>query len=317
VSLEVSVPEAATAEGLRHVVFFYRGIADYRAAIAGFVRTGLARKEPVFVAVPQPGAAVPDWPAGHSALVTVTDMAQLGRNPARLIGALRSFADRHRGRRPLIVTESVWPGRPAAEMCEAARIDALIDQALIGLQATLMCPYDAAGLPPDAIADATRAHQWRFESDVVVLSQGYSGHDSAPAACRLPLTEPPPGAQLVRYRTDLRPVRAMVTAACERAGLSAMRATDMTLAVSELAANTLQHTRAEGVAQAWQAGGELVCQISDSGFISDPLAGFLQPQPDQPGGHGLWLVNQICDLVEVRSGQEGTVIRLHMWLDRR
>ena len=108
----------------------------------------------------------------------------------------------------------------------------------------------------------------------------------------------------------------MVTAACERAGLSAMRATDMTLAVSELAANTLQHTRAEGVAQAWQADGELVCQITDSGFISDPLAGFLQPQPDQPGGHGLWLVNQICDLVEVRSDQGGTVIRLHMWLDR-
>ena len=310
------MPEAATAEGLRHVVYFYQGVADYRAAVSGFVRAGLARKEPVFVAVPRPGAAVPDWPGGRSALVTVADMAQLGRNPARLIEALRSFAERHRGRRPRIVTESVWPGRTAAEMCEAARIDALIDTALTGLEATLVCPYDAAGLPPAALADATRAHQWRLESDAVVLSPDYSGRDTEPAACRLPLTEPPPGAQLVRYRTDLRPVRAMVTAAGERAGLSAMRATDMTLAVSELAANTLQHTRAGGVAQAWQAAGELVCQINDSGFISDPLAGFLQPQPDQPGGHGLWLVNQICDLVEVRSTQSGTVIRLHMWLDR-
>lgn len=310
------MPEAATAGRLRHVVFFYQGVADYQAAIAGFVRAGLASKEPVFVAVPQPGAAVPDWPGGRSALVTVTDMAQLGRNPARLIEALRSFAERHRGRRPRIVTESVWPGRTAAEMCEAARIDALIDTALTGLEATLVCPYDAAGLPPAALADATRAHQWRLESDAMVLSPDYSGRDTAPAACRLRLTEPPPGAQRVRYRTDLRPVRTMVTAACERAGLSAMRTTDMTLAVSELAANTLQHTRAGGVAQAWQEAGELVCQVNDSGFISDPLAGFLQPQPDQPGGHGLWLVNQICDLVEVRSNQSGTVIRLHMRLDR-
>jgi len=91
-----------------------------------------------------------------------------------------------------------------------------------------------------------------------------------------------------------------------------MRSTDMTLAMSELAANTLQHTQAGGVAQTWQRDGELVCQVADSGFIANPLAGLLQPQPDQPGGHGLWLVNQVCDLVEVRTSPFGTAIRLHM-----
>jgi hypothetical protein len=30
------------------------------------------------------------------------------------------------------------------------------------------------------------------------------------------------------------------------------------------------------------------------------------------GGHGLWLVHQVCDLVEIRSGDAGTTIRLHM-----
>jgi hypothetical protein len=30
------------------------------------------------------------------------------------------------------------------------------------------------------------------------------------------------------------------------------------------------------------------------------------------GGHGLWLVNQVCDLVEMRSDDSGTTIRLHM-----
>ena len=33
------------------------------------------------------------------------------------------------------------------------------------------------------------------------------------------------------------------------------------------------------------------------------------------GGRGLWLVNHLCDLVQVRSSQAGNVIRLHMSLD--
>jgi len=26
----------------------------------------------------------------------------------------------------------------------------------------------------------------------------------------------------------------------------------------------------------------------------------------------LWLVNQVCDLVELRSGEDGTTVRMHM-----
>jgi hypothetical protein len=31
-------------------------------------------------------------------------------------------------------------------------------------------------------------------------------------------------------------------------------------------------------------------------------------------GWGLWMVNQVCDLVEIRSGDWGTDVRLHMRL---
>jgi anti-sigma regulatory factor (Ser/Thr protein kinase) len=30
------------------------------------------------------------------------------------------------------------------------------------------------------------------------------------------------------------------------------------------------------------------------------------------GGRGLWLVNQLCDLVQLRSSAAGGVVRLHM-----
>ena len=35
-------------------------------------------------------------------------------------------------------------------------------------------------------------------------------------------------------------------------------------------------------------------------------------QFDALGGHGLWLVYQVCDLVELRSDEIGTTIRMHM-----
>lgn len=310
-----AVTEAEAAQGLRHAVFFYDGMADYRAAVSDIVRTGLARKEPVLLAVPQPGPTLPDWPADGSAHVLVTDMADLGRNPARLIPALRTFANRHLGRRARIVSESVWPGRPAAEICEAARAEALVDVALAGMQATLICPY-SADLPADALADAARSHQWRLDGGSVVPSPAYAGENPGPAACRVPLPSPPADAHTVKYLKDLRPVRAMVASACEKAGLSAMRTTDLTLAVSELAANTLRHTDAGGTAQAWHVNDEVICQITDSGHITDPLAGVLPPDASQSGGHGLWLVNQVCDLVQIRSDAAGTLIRLHMQIPR-
>jgi hypothetical protein len=29
------------------------------------------------------------------------------------------------------------------------------------------------------------------------------------------------------------------------------------------------------------------------------------------GGYGLWIANQMCELVQIRSGDGGTVVRLH------
>ena len=59
---------------------------------------------------------------------------------------------------------------------------------------------------------------------------------------------------------------------------------------------------------------EIVCQIHDEGIITDPLAGRRQPSLEAPGGHGLWIVNQVCDQVEILSDETGTTIRLHMIL---
>ena len=116
------------------------------------------------------------------------------------------------------------------------------------------------------------------------------------------------------YTTDLAAIRAIVQRYAVKAGLTEARAIDLVLAVSEVAANTLRHAKSPGTLDIWHDGDEIVCQIEDKGFIADPLAGQRQPGSDASGGHGLWIVNQVCDLVEMRSDESGTTIKMHMAL---
>ena len=36
------------------------------------------------------------------------------------------------------------------------------------------------------------------------------------------------------------------------------------------------------------------------------------PAIGQIGGHGIWLVNLVCDLVQVRSSEDGSTVRMKM-----
>jgi hypothetical protein len=46
--------------------------------------------------------------------------------------------------------------------------------------------------------------------------------------------------------------------------------------------------------------------------MNAPLAGRVRPGPRQRYGRGLWMANQLCDLVQLRSRRDGTVARVHM-----
>ena len=123
-----------------------------------------------------------------------------------------------------------------------------------------------------------------------------------------------PGAMSYRYTTDLAAVRAVVYRYARQAGLPESRAIDLVLAVSEVAANTVRYANSPGSLKIWYDAKEIVCQIQDDGIITDPLAGQRTPSLEGTGGHGLWIVNQICDEVEMSSDETGTTIRLHMKL---
>jgi anti-sigma regulatory factor (Ser/Thr protein kinase) len=116
------------------------------------------------------------------------------------------------------------------------------------------------------------------------------------------------------YTTNLSEVRALAESKARVFGLPEDRITDFVIAVAEVAGNTVRHARSAGSMEIWLDGRDLICEIRDAGVITDPLVGRRAPPPEANGGHGLWLVHQICDHVELHSDEKGTVIRLHMTL---
>ena len=97
----------------------------------------------------------------------------------------------------------------------------------------------------------------------------------------------------------------------EAAGLGA-RGDDLVLAVNEILSNSLHHAHDDGILRIWDEPDGLVCEVRDGGHILQPLIGREEPAIGQIGGHGIWLVNLVCDLVQVRSSADGSAVRMKM-----
>ncbi len=293
---------------LSHAALFYRSQPEYTDRIAAFVRAGLDRGEPALIALAgNRTRMIAARVEGAPGEVAFADMAELGRNPARIIPEVRSFTAKHPGQRVRFVGEPIWPGRSPAEIREATRHEALLNLAFAQADATILCPYDASGLADRVLADARRTHQEPAASGAAATTW----RDNLPPECDQPLCPPPAEAEALAYEADLAPVRRLVERRARYAGLGADRTVDLVLAANEIAANTISHTHGPGVIHVWHTAEEILCQVHDGGRITDPLAGRIRHGPDDRG-HGLWLVNQVCDLVELRSGEGGTTVRMHM-----
>ena len=305
------MPEAVPR--LRHAAVLYDGDAGFASAVLPFLREGLDLGEPTFVAVPGERLAhVRDALGGRP--VTLADMTEVGRNPARIIPAIRRLVERHPGRRVRFVGEPIWASRRACELREATRHEALVNMALADAPVTVLCPYDASRLDAAVIGDAERTHPLVVRRGREQASPAYRDPSSGlPASCEAPLSDPPDDADALAFGSagDLRRLRREVAAHAARAGLDAAAIADVQLAVSEVATNTLRYSGGSGTLRIWRAGSRLLCQVDDAGRIADPLAGRRLPAADGRDGWGLLLANTLCALVEIRSDAAGTSVRLH------
>ena len=302
----------AAGADFRHEALLYRGVEEYVPAVVDLVRGGIEAGEAAFVAVPGPRMdLLRSALDGEADGVVFADMADLGRNPGRIIPAIREFVDRQEGARSRFVGEPIWSGRGEREIREATRHEALINLAFADAPVTVVCPYDAAALDAAVLADAERTHPVLVAGGPARPSCAYADPWAMPSSCEEALSAPPADAEALPVDISaLGALRQVVGDWAGRAGVPARRVQDLQLAVNEVASNSLRHGGPGTVGRVWQTGQELVCQVEGPGHIEDPLAGRRTPDPTALGGRGLWLVHLLCDLVEIRSGEDGTIVRM-------
>ena len=183
---------------------------------------------------------------------------------------------------------------------------------------SLLCPYDTAGLdgerdrgrPPQPSDDRRRrgaARQPRL---------------LRPRRVAIPFADPLPEPREPVQRIDFgaetsSDLRVFIARRAREAGLGAERTDDLVLAVNEVATNSVRHGGGRGTLRTWQEGGAVICEVRDGGRLDDPLAGRRRPDRPQVGGHGLWLANQVCDLVQLRRSPRASPCACTCaWTDR-
>ncbi len=297
----------------RHEAMLYGGDEGFVDGVTSFVRAGVEAAEPVLVVVQAHKidmlrAALGGVPDG----VQFADMAAVGQNPARIIPAWREFVAEHAGdeRRIRGVGEPLYVQRSADERSECHLHEALLNVALADAPLSLLCPYDTQALPAHDIETAVNNHPYLH---VHGRAQDNARFGAAVEWFVGELPEPAVATQWVEFDLSrLHIVRKLVDDRAAAFGLDLERRRECVLAVSEIATNSLLYGGGCGSFRCWFEDDRFVCEITDRGHILEPMVGRVRPAPGQIGGHGLWLANQLVDLVQVRSNDQRTVVRVHV-----
>jgi anti-sigma regulatory factor (Ser/Thr protein kinase) len=316
--LEAGAELKETEAHFRHEVLFYSGEHEFLRGTLPFIGAAVAAEEPILIAVSNARIALLKEALGDLAeVVCFADMRELGRNPACIIPAWGQFLEENlaAGRSIRGIGEPIWPGRSAAELSECERYESLLNLAFgEGHPWRLVCPYDLERLDDHVIETARRNHPFVTQEDGGGEVSGcYLDPSASSGPFDGPLPQPPSGFDGVVFGgEDVSALRTLVTRWAADAQLGSERIERLVLAVSELATNSVRYGGGRGELRMWIEAELLFCEVHDSGRIQEPLAGRVRPTPDQHAGRGLWLVNQLCDLVQIRSSPRGSVVRVHM-----
>ena len=312
--------ESSRPPPFRHEALLYAGDDQFVEACSVFLRDGVEAGEPTLVvAVADKLERLREALGSQAEHVQFADMAEVGRNPAWIIPAWQRFVDEHAvdGLRLRGIGEPIFPERDPHQLVECERHEALLNLAFAEADGFwLLCPYDTEALPPEVIDEARRNHPFVARGHVRERSADYRGAERIATPFDQELPEAPHDAAELRFGGEgtLATLRRFVARRASEAGLDARRGDDLVLAANEIATNSLRHGGGSGRLRIWREAEKILCEIRCSGRIDDPLADRRQPSPDNPSGRGLWLANQLCDLVQVRMLPGELVVRLHFAL---
>jgi anti-sigma regulatory factor (Ser/Thr protein kinase) len=303
--------------GFQHEALIYEGLDRFSAGVLPFIREGIEAEEPMMVAVgAERIAMLRDALGDQAGTVQFVNMTELGRNPGRIIPAWEEFLAAHRTDSEPIrgIGEPIWAGRSADELVECQLHESLLNVAFADAENfRLLCPYDRGALDGAVMHEACCSHPAVVRDGARHASASYREGDELLAPFTTPLAPPRAPVDALSFDRDtLEDVRTLVAHRGDGAGLDPDRAANLVLATNEAAANSVRHAGGRGVLRVWQEPESLICEVKDPGVVDDPLVGRRRPTIDQTGGWGVYIAHQVCDLVQLRSGRQGTAVRLHM-----
>lgn len=309
--------EPFATRGFCHEAFFYSGSSELVPAVEGFVREGVSVGDKVLVVLSRAKTDLLRTVLGDEAdRVAFADMDVVGANPARIIPLWRSFIDvLTPGEGARGVGEPVTASRPPAELAECQVHEVLLNIAFA--QTTgfwLLCPYDTTELADEVLEEARHSHAYvGSRNHGPSANRHYLAGVSSRSRINQRLADPPVRAEHIT--ADLKSIGAVRKVIRERAiafGLGAFAVEDFVAATHEVVVNSVAHGCGRGEVSIWAEDDRLICEVRGEGRLDDPLVGRRQPAVDSEHGRGLWMANQLCDLVQIRSVPDGTVVRLHM-----
>ncbi|SDC11480.1 sensor histidine kinase [Actinokineospora iranica] len=298
-----------------HEALVYRDEPGFAEGAVPYLRAGVSAGELVFALAPPTGIALLRAALGDAAeQVRFLDVTDVGRNPARLIPLLRGLVDEADGRPTRGLSEPAWLGRPAEEMAEALLHESLLNLAFEDTAGfRLRCAFDGSAVAKPVLRSAEHSHPVMVDAGTRRISVRFDP-EHAHAEFGGDLPAPESVSDVVHFcLDDLPDLRDLVGVRASAFGLPRDRALDLTLATNEIVTNSICHGGERGTLRLWTDGDAFVCEVSDSGHIQEPMVGRVAPRPSVQGGRGVWLANQLCDLVRIRSAAgTGTVVRLHV-----
>ena len=303
----------------RHEALLYAGAADFVASVTPFLQEGIAANEPILVVEsPQKIDLLQNALGADAERVMFADMGQVGSNPARIIPAWDDFVKRFGDHGPLRgIGEPIWSGRPDDELAESQRHEALLNVAFgHGQPWWLLCPYDTSQMDEPVIEEAMRSHEFVMEGGRSQRSKTFVGIDASGAPFAAGMEDPPAGVRQLAFTADtLLNLRGEAARFGLHNGMPAGRTALFVTALNEVATNSILHGGGSGTLRLWRQGGKVIAEVHDAGLFVHPLADRHAPQAGSIDARGLWVTNQLCDLVQIRRVADGTVFRLHVKID--
>ena len=301
---------------LIHQVLMYDHENGFLDTVVPFVREGIDAGDAVLAVgtVANVGslrqALGPDSDA-----VEFADSADWYFRPTRTIANYSSFIAENAAARIRVVAEPGWETGTPDEIREWTRYECIINQAFADIQASVLCLYDRRRTDSGLLDGALYTHPHVVDGCGARPNDAYVDPPSLNAWIdRDPLPAPPPDAVTLPVDTDdLSAMRAFAGKHARRHGMSRPRLNDLLVATTEVVTNAIRHGRPPVCCRLWRDTDDIIVDVTDTGWWRpDPVPGFVPPDPASLSGFGLWGVRMLCALVQLRTGPDGTTVRLRV-----